>query len=437
MSILLRLGRSVVASPNGWRIEQILHITFICCEYPPLPHGGIGTFVHTLANGLQRRGHQISVVGLGDKETHWKDGDIEVFVLPNSKIPYVGNTISRLRLQRWLKDRVTKGEVDIVETPEFLGMLPFGLWGCPVVVRLHQSSTAICLRRGQRIPKGIALYEELTLRMNSVWAAVSNNIYTYTCEIFGIQPGRVRTIYSPVPLSESRPAATPQLPVKFLFSAGQVSRTKGVVELAEAARELMNSHADLHLVYAGGHISAEDPVPISQQILDAMGSELSGRVHFLGHIEHSQVLECMAKATVYVFPSRLEAFGMVILEAMHCGVPVVCSSYPPGPEIITDGFDGLLADPTSPSDLVEKISRILQDPNLAEWLTANAKRTVERRFSLEKCVAETESFYGECLSTKDTANRSFVWQLFLSFLARCAKQYVKFKRPGPLVPERS
>src|SRR6202041_707504 len=176
------------------RIEQILYITFICGEYPPLPHGGIGTFVHTLANGLRGRGHQISVVGLGNEEMQWKDGEIEVFVLPNSTIPYVGNTISRLHLRRWLKYRVAKGEIDIVETPEFLGMLPFGLRGCPVVVRLHQSSTAICLRRGQEIPKGIALYEELTLRMNSVWAAVSNNICTYTREIFGVEPAKVRTI---------------------------------------------------------------------------------------------------------------------------------------------------------------------------------------------------------------------------------------------------
>jgi glycosyltransferase involved in cell wall biosynthesis len=210
-----------------------------------------------------------------------------------------------------------------------------------------------------------------------------------------------------------------------------------VVVLAEAARELMNSHANLHLLYAGGHISTEDSAPISRQILDAVGPELSGRVHFLGHIEHSQVLECMAKATIYVFPSRLEAFGLVILEAMHCGVPVVCSSYPPGPEIITDGFDGLLADPTSPVDLAEKISRILHDPNLAEWLTVNAKRTVEERFSLERCVTETESFYAECLSTKDMGNRSFVWQLFLFFGARCARQYVKLRRWASLVPERS
>ena len=414
-----------------------MRIIFICCEYPPFPHGGIGTFVHTLANGLQARGHHIIVVGLGEKKMQWKDGEIEVFVLQNSKIPYLGNMISRLYLYLWLRDRVTKEQIDIVETPEFLGMLPFGLWDCPVVVRLHQSSTAIYLHRGQRIPKGIALYEELTLRMNSVWAAVSNNVYVYTCKIFEIQPWRVRTIYNPVPISESSPLAIPELPVKFLFSAGQVSRTKGVVELAEAAREVMKTDADLHLVYAGGHISVEASVPISEEILRAVGPELIGRVHFLGHIEHSQVLGCMAKATVYVFPSRLEAFGMVVLEAMHCGVPVVCSSYPPGPEIITDGFDGLLADPTSSSDLVEKIIRILQDPKLAEQLASNAKRTVEKRFSLEKCVSETESFYAECLSTTtNTANRSFIWQLFMSLLARCIKKNVRFKRNAPLFPER-
>ena len=389
-----------------------MRIVFICNEYPPLPHGGIGTFVHTLAHGMRDKGHQITVVGLGESDKHWVDRGVEVYILAQSKIPRVGNIFSRLRLRRWLINRIKKDRIEIVETPDFLGMLPFGISGCPAVVRLHLSSTSIYLQRGQRIPKGIALYEELTLRMNSAWVAVSNHIYDSTCEVFGIHPKKSKVIYNPVPATEALALATPQLPDRFILFAGQVSRRKGAIVLAEAARELMKSRADIHLVYAGGQISGEDPLPVSQRILDAVGPELSARVHFLGHVDQSLVLKCMSLASVYVFPSRLEAFGLVILEAMTCGTPVVCTSYPPGPEIVTDGVDGLLADPTSPSDLAEKISRILENPDLAARLTANAKRTIAERFSLEKCVAETEAFYSDCISDSRLSKRSFWGQLF-------------------------
>ena len=375
-----------------------MHILFICSEYPPLPHGGIGTFVHTLAHGLREKGHRITVVGMDGKPGRSTDGGIEVFTLPKSAVPYVGNILSRRSLRSWLQRYVRREKVDIVETPDFLGMLPFGLANCPVVVRLHLSSTSIYLQRGQKASKGIALYEELTLRMNPAWAAVSNYIYSSTCEVFGIRPDRFKIIYNPVPRMDAPSPASDELPSRFMLFAGQVSKRKGAVVLAEAARELMSAHADLHLVYAGGAISTDDPVPITQRILDAVGPEFAGRVRFLGHVSHSRVLECMSAAAVYVFPSRLEAFGLVILEAMYCGTPVVCTSYPPGPEIVTDGVDGLLADPTSPSDLAKKISRILLEPALAERLRGNGKRTIVERFSLAKCIAETESFYADCLS---------------------------------------
>jgi glycosyltransferase involved in cell wall biosynthesis len=159
----------------------------------------------------------------------------------------------------------------------------------------------------------------------------------------------------------------------------------------------MASHPDVHLVYVGGEIPQNGDRPMSVLIRETVGPELNGRVHVLGHLSREKVLACMIRAKVFAFPSCLEALPLVVLEAMKCGVPVVCTTYPPGPEIVEDGVNGLLADPTSPRDFSEKITRLLEDSALAHRLAVNARQTVIERFSLERCVNETERFYEQCL----------------------------------------
>jgi glycosyltransferase involved in cell wall biosynthesis len=374
-----------------------VNIIFVCDEYPPRPHGGIGTFVQTLARALCCKGHGVTVVCLGEADEESSDDGIVVAGLRRSRVRYVGNLISRLRLYRWLAARVKSGEVDVVEAPDYMGPLPFGLKGCPTVIRLHLSSTAICIKAGKKIPKGISFYERRTLSSNSNWIAVSRYSMDLTKDTFGVSPKRSAVVYYPLPPAPSLLPEAQSLPANYVLYAGQMSYRKGALVLAEAARDVMHDWPDLHLVYVGGGISADGGRPISEHIRETVGPALAERVHFLGHLERERVLACMARARVFALPSRLETLGIVFLEAMALGVPVVCMKCPPGPEIVQDGVNGLLADPTSPKDVADKIRRLLDDPILASRLGRNGRRMVNERFSVERCVQETERFYGECI----------------------------------------
>jgi len=374
-----------------------MKIVFVCNEYPPRPHGGIGTFVHTVAQRLLQRGHQVTVVGFGESGREEMDEGIRVVTLLASKVRYLGPLVSRLRLRRWLSVQAERGQIDIVEAPDFMGLLPFGLSGCPVVIRLHVSSTSISLQAGQRVSAGVSRYERRTLAANPNWIGVSNYILDLTHATFSISARRSAMIYNPVPTIPSNLPEMPELPARFVLYAGQVSRRKGALVLAEAAREFMASHPEVHLVYVGGNLPLNGDRPLSELIRETVGPELNGRVHVLGHLNREKVLACMTRAKVFAFPSCLEALPLVVLEAMKCGVPVVCTAYPPGPEIVEDGVNGLLADPTSPRDFSEKITRLLDDSALAHRLVANARQTVTERFSLERCIDETERFYEQCL----------------------------------------
>jgi len=366
-----------------------MKIIYICNEYPPHPAiGGIGTFTHTIAHGMVAAGHEVTVVGYGKNAGERDDNGVRVVVLPEITIRGVAWLINRWSLWRWLKHEVKGGNADIIETPEYQGLVPFGIRRCPVVVRLHSS--------GLPLKFIIRLCEKMTLKTHSNWIAVSNYIYQETVKEYKIAPDAKATIYNPVAQLDSGASVPTNLPEDFVLYAGTVSDRKGAFVLAEAARLFLAKFPNLHLVYAGSLLK-EDGLDAEQRIHNIVGAELVKRVHCLGLVDHAVVLECMRKARVFVFPSKLEAFSLVPLEAMSCGIPVVYTSESSGPEAIEDGVTGLLADPYSPDDVAEKTMRILSNQSLAKRLVENAYQSVNERFSLKRCIDETIAFYKSCL----------------------------------------
>jgi len=373
-----------------------MKIALLCDRYPPRPHTGIGAFVQILARGLHQRGHVITVVEIGDGYGETSDQGVPVFTLPRARLRWAGNLITRLRLRKWLAARARSGGIEIIETPDYPGFLPFGVGGCTAVVRLHQSSTVSHLLAGLTMSPGINFYEKRTLSANRNWIGVSSHILGLTQRAFGLSPRRYAVIHNGIgPLPAS--AAVPNLPPRFVLYAGQVSQRKGSLVLAEAARTFLPRHPGVHLVYAGGCLPEPGVSPIDQQILETVGDDLAQRVHFLGQLTREQTLACMRRAAAFVFPALIDCFPLVVLEAMSAGVPVVFTSNPPGPEMIEDGVSGLLADPSRGRDFGNKTCRLLAEPEFAARLGAQGRKRVAERFSLEQCLDATERFYAECL----------------------------------------
>jgi glycosyltransferase involved in cell wall biosynthesis len=374
-----------------------MKIALLCDRYPPRPHTGIGAFVQMLAHGLQQRGHSVLVEEIGEVYSETSDGGVPIFTLPRNRVRWLGNLITRLRLRNWLAVKVRAGVIELIEAPDYPGFLPFAVPGCATVVRLHQSSTVSHRLAGLKMSHGIRFYEKRTLAANPNWISVSSHILDLTQRAFGVSPKRFALIHNGIALLPAGGEETPGLPGRFVLYAGQVSRRKGSLILAAAAREFLPRPPDVHLVYAGGCLPEAGVKPIEQAIREAVGRELASRVHFLGHLTREQAVSCMRRAAVFAFPALIDCFPLVVLEAMSAGVPVVFTSKPPGPERIEAGVSGLLADPASGHDCAEKISRLLSDRGGAGRLAAQARKRVAERFSLEQCVSATERFYEECL----------------------------------------
>ena len=367
-----------------------MKIVFLCNEYPPYPClGGIGIFTHTIAHGLVGRGHEVTVLGYGRNSREWDDIGVRVVILPESTIRSVAWLVNRRRLYCWLKKHSLAGRIDIVEIPEYQGMLPFRFPWCPVVVRLH--TPFLTKQRIQRI------LEKRTLRIHRNWIAVSEWIGRETQKKYRLTPLHMSTVYNPVNSSVDNLEVPLVLPNNFVLYAGTVSDRKGAFVLAEAARSFLAANPDLHLMYVGG-LTLENGQRADDKIRGILGERFMERVHFTGPVDHDVVLSCMNRARVFAFPSKLEAFGLVPAEAMSCGVPVVYSSMHAGPEVINDGTTGLLADPYSPDDVAEKVLRLLNDTVLAAQLAENAREAVKERFSLQRCIDKSVAFYEAILN---------------------------------------
>jgi glycosyltransferase involved in cell wall biosynthesis len=398
-----------------------MKIAYVCNEYPPAPHGGIGTFVYTMAHGMARRGHAVTVAGWGPSPGERDDEGVRVVTLPMSRTRFIGWYLHRRRLADWLSREALKGSIDLVETVDFEGALIHRIKKVPVVVRLHLTDSSIQKHSGMKLRRVNAYCEKKQLALYSTWIAVSRFALELTRETFGLGPTDSRIIYSPIgPPRDARPFLPP-LPRPFvLFAGGKVSRRKGALVLAAAAADFLKKHRRLHLVFAGS-LEHEKGAPIDRLIRDILGPALSKRVSFLGRLSRDQIMAIMRKAVVFAYPSTLETFGLVIGEAMIQGSPVVVCEGGPSPEFVEHEKTGLMVPPNDPAALSEAVERLLKNRKLAKRMSLAASRQARHRFSLKKSINDSMEFYRNRIASKmadlriaagslEIAGRSIFWE---------------------------
>ena len=158
--------------------------------------------------------------------------------------------------------------------------------------------------------------------------------------------------------------------VKRVISAGRYMPEKGFDMLLEAWHLLPSEFHDWNLyIFGNGNRS------VFQGIIDKYHME--GTVHLMSAT--NDIAEELSKSSLYVMSSRYEGFGLVLAEAMSCGLPCVSFDCPYGPrEIINDGEDGLLAKYKDIEDLAHKMAQLMSDTDLRCKMGEKAIRNIAR-----------------------------------------------------------
>ncbi len=254
------------------------------------------------------------------------------------------------------------------------------------------------------------------LRAADTIIAVSECTKRDAVRCYGIPEERITVIYEGVnprfrPADPEAIAAVRQkygLPERFILYVGTIEPRKNLTALLEAYTALMERPATCDLRPAP---CALRPAPCDLRLV-IVGKKgwlyegffrklrelgLEDRVIFTGYVPDEDLPALYSAADLFVFPSLYEGFGLPVLEAMACGLPVVCSSTSSLPEVAGDA--ALLVPPTDVRALTEAMERVLTDERLRARMRARGLERA-RRFSWEQAAQETLITYWKVLGDK-------------------------------------
>jgi len=174
----------------------------------------------------------------------------------------------------------------------------------------------------------------------------------------------------------------------YILSLSTIEPRKNIKTLLQAFRELIVQEKikDLNLVLVGTKGWKY------QEIIDFIDSnpEITSRVFFTGYIDDNDLAAVYSGAMAFVYPSYYEGFGLPPLEAMQCGVPVICSNTSSLPEVVGDA--GILIDPKKIEDLIQSIFRLCADDDLRKEVSDKSVAQANR-YTWKSCVNKTISIY--------------------------------------------
>jgi glycosyltransferase involved in cell wall biosynthesis len=233
--------------------------------------------------------------------------------------------------------------------------------------------------------------------------AVSRQTAADVIDCLHVDPAKVRVVHNGVaahftpgdPAAAARFRAEHNLAERFVLYLGTLEPRKNLERLVRAFarwRQADPDAADVKLVLAGGKGWYFDTI---FQTVAALG--LAGDVVFPGYVPAAELPDWYRAATVFVYPSLFEGFGLPVLEAMACGTPVVCSSRSSLPEVA--GSAALMVDPDDSTQTAAAIVRVLEDAQLAAKLHEKGMRQAAQ-FTWTRTAATTLKAYEQILSLK-------------------------------------
>jgi len=178
---------------------------------------------------------------------------------------------------------------------------------------------------------------------------------------------------------------------------GRIVPHKGIEHFIEAAQYVPDA---LFLIAGDG-----SALPAMKRLATSFG--VAHRTRFIGRVSEAGLPRVYAACDVFVLPSvsRLEAFGIVALEAMATAKPVVVADIPGVREVIDNGKEGLLADPVNPQDLAEKIRWLLADPEARRTMGERGREKVVSSFSIERVTDQIEALYRSVAKAPEVTGR--------------------------------
>ena len=248
-----------------------------------------------------------------------------------------------------------------------------------------RQAKSIIWTHGLEVWEPLSILRRRALRSADLVIAPTNNTANHVARQQDVPQERIRVLpWALDPQFEALLAANPSPALPANFPGGRViltvgrwfadERYKGMDTLITALPRLLTEWPDVQLVAVG----EGDDQGWLEQIADGRG--VLRHVHFLSGLSYSEIAACYQACEVFALPSRGEGFGLVYLEAMACGKPVIGGAHGGAPEVINDGKTGYLVEHGDAGQLATSLEALLADPTLGREMGARGRERVEKEF---------------------------------------------------------
>lgn len=400
-----------------------MNILYLCDEYPPGQHGGIGTAVCLLARQMKKLGHNVVVAGLYPlgygEEDEFTDEGVKVYRLRlwlDSKwfedqrslkvrvarrlLKYTGilqRDIERslLRYKNALEQIIQKHQIDLVEMPDYndyvkscYSFVPFPKLSIPVVMKLHGSLTYFAREANKKIPSAWFKMEQANLNQAVGVISVSKYTAAKSAAYFSYS-NKIEIIYNGIN-TDIPDSGISKKTLQVIFTGSLVEK-KGIYQLAKAWNIVNSKKPDARLLVLGKGDQ--------EKVMGLLNDEAKSTVLFKGHVPSAELFNYLSESSIGVFPSYSESFGLAVLEAMLCGNAVINSKRTAGPELVDDHENGLLIDPDNIEEIATTVLYLLDNPVICAGLAKKGVQKVKACFDINNIAIQNQQFYNRILKS--------------------------------------
>ena len=355
-----------------------MKILMLTWEYPPRIVGGIARVVNDLSKRLIKDGHEVTVVTYREGNAPYFEDDkgVKVYridnymINPNNFIDWIMQMNFNM-VAKASEIMASQGKFDVIHAHDWLVAYAAktlkNSYDIPIVSTIHATESG----------RNSGIHDETQRYINDTeW------MLTYeSTEVIVNSNYMKRELQSLFALDNE----------KIILFMGRLVYEKGVQHLISAMPKILAGYHDAKLVIAGKGGMIDE---LKAQV-NSMG--ISNKVYFTGYMDSKQVCKMYKCADVSVFPSTYEPFGIVALEAMLSGTPVVVSDIGGLNEIVTHGQNGMKSYAGNPNSIADSILELLYNPQLSQEVVKKAKTMVKNEYTWAKIAQDTHFTYQKAI----------------------------------------
>jgi glycosyltransferase involved in cell wall biosynthesis len=374
-----------------------MHIVYITYEYPKkgLDAGGIGSFVQFLGRHLVSNGIRVSIVGINNCTTNESNNDngVQVYRLGKSTWKFAKFHDNTRRVLKKINEINNINKIDVVEGSELNFAFFPKITTYKKVIRLHGGHHFFAIELNKKPAFWRGFQEKMSFKKADEFIAVSNYVGLQTQKHlkFNFNYDVIFNSINVINFKHNKALTAKKNKILFI---GTLCDKKGIKNLILALEIVRKKIPNASLEIIGRDWFSKEGKSYKRYLEEVIKQKkLEDAVCFLDVIKYSSLPNYIQQSQICAFPSKMESFGLVVIEAMSMSKPIVLSDIGPFKEIITNKESGLFFNVNLIRDISNKIIKVLQDDQYAKMLGINAKKKFDSKFHPNILIQKNINFY--------------------------------------------